>query len=293
MDINNIVIDERQYSKKTLASMQSACRLLIRNKIKMDRITLVNNFNNYIDTLKTRNGKPISLGYKWSIYNTLKRLFPEDIIEHNLEKITSTPKLNDLDLVKNIKPFITNYIIKKFIENLSQSLVEYETCLICLLTICTGLRITEILNITLTDWEKLYKDGVIVVKSKRLVERKVYKVDLLKKIYELDEKLDTQKRRWIEQSSIKSTKYIKSREKYFIKSSYPNLIRTLNIFWKEYTYMQSTIGPNVLRKFITTMLAEDFDLSVMFNMHTNPQTTATYYTYIDGIHIDASLKPLF
>src|SRR5699024_8676772 len=290
MDID-LVVKKNAYSPSTVRSMKSVITLLKHNNLEITRVNLINNFNKYIHTLKTLKNKPISLGYKWAVLNTIKRLYPGDPIRYSLEKVNSIPKLNNTELVSNIQPFITKYIIPKFVENLSQSLVEYEVCLLCLVIIGTGLRISEVLKITLSDWKTLYEEDFIIVKSKNLTQRKVYRVDFMKRVYEIDKEFESQKKLFSVSLNAKRTTYINvTRKEYLFKSSESYLINNLNEAWRTFTSLPDRIGPNMLRKFITTMLASDMDLAMMFNMHTNPETTATYYTYIDAVNIDKTLE---
>nr|AHW98291.1 VLF-1 [Nilaparvata lugens endogenous nudivirus] len=152
----NASFDPERLSGSTVHSLVSHINLLKRNNIPLVESVITNDVHKLLDSLKLKNGKPLKDSYKFQIGMTIKRLFPNvavDLRRYNRNRIYEPTRVSSPHFMANVMKIIksASQLVKKTYKSGITDIGVYNTALVILLSISTSLRITEILQLKMTD----------------------------------------------------------------------------------------------------------------------------------------------
>jgi hypothetical protein len=289
-------IDTATLSDTTLRSMVSHIRLLKRNGIPIKRETFISTDPlKILHGLKDMKDKPLQDQYKRQIAMTIKRLYPD--LKFSLGELSKHPyqgstRLTSVSFNHNIRKIVD--FASEFVKTVTQQgdlrdLGTYDTCLSVLLTLVTSLRISEILDLQMTDLESIEKDKPIYIRTKgnRNVARRIVPNELLLMLILIIKSQRPKVEKFMNNSYNESTarNHIRKHrliEQYVIISSSDFMrkkLREIAASLIDSSKNDFPIGFNVFRKYVTTMLVEKGGekLAQAMNNHSSVNTTLDYY----------------
>lgn len=304
----NSTFDPTKLSKSTLVSSLSHINTLKRNHISLDESTLAYNTVELLDKLKDTSGKPLTAAYKRQIGMTIKRMFPERLI--NLEKYnrerskTRRPntRLASENVVESIKQMIDR--ASQIIQNV-YNLVEitdlaiYDACLCILLSISTSLRINEIHQMKLSHFVRIQNSEPIDIVSKtnrnsRIVTPNNMLLSTFKAI--IAQRSKVRQTLVLKKTEFSSQLHIKRYNQGFvIINSIDYLRKKLKELSASLLIKEQSLGFNIFRKYITSELVEGGGhlVAQSMNNHSSLNTTLTHYNVVGPQAVQNTYNDLF
>lgn len=285
---SNRVMSVDELAKNSKKAMKTHLNLLKLNSIDPTEENLVFNMEETLNKLKNKKGEPISNPYKCAIITTIRRLFPASKVSNknyrnrqiptDPESIKQALDLIDyaINTIKNVKPL--------------KSAITYETLIAALFITFSGLRISEVMDLT---FEMLYaiKDGrKIQIKTKTNstgveVPLTTHLDTLIDIIFDRKDYYQSQKLTFKERKRAERWKndYVFSFSDSLMYSELRLLSQQIN--------PRSSISFNTFRKCTTSALMNSnfIEEAALFNRHTTPETTAKYYTALDTSIVESLL----
>lgn len=290
-----VAVDTSKLSTSTLKSSMSHFKILEANGIVIDAKTFTNGSNKLIELLKNKKGEPLSDSYKQQIAFTIKRMFPVSDVNYKLFKQSKHNRkiLNNVDAVK-IKESIDYAAnqIKLAITGQPISLQLIEVSQVILLTICTSLRISEILQLTFNHLELIAKKEAIPIQSKgSLKPRIILNTTLMNQVSYICKILGPIKLE-LAKNQIHKITYARLNGDFIIGSSISFLRQELKTIASFINYQN--LGFNMYRKYITSILINGGGESIaqMLNNHADVNTTIQNYDIQSGEAIDDTFSIL-
>lgn len=291
----NSTFDPTKLSKATLLSSASHIKTLQRNMISLDEESLTYDTVNVLDKLKDANGKPLDDMYKRQIGMTIKRMFPNRRI--NLDKYNkaraktrkANTRLASEDFVETQRKIIerASLVIKDvYTLNEIEDLGLYDACLAILLTISTSLRINELKQLKLSHIPRIRaNEPVDIVSKSSRNARIVTPNNMLLSIFDA---IHAQRSKVQQNITIKKLDYASKlqtqrfNDGYILINSVDYMRKKLKELSASLSIKSQTLGFNLFRKYITTMLVEGGAhlVAQSMNNHSSLNTTLNHYNVI-------------
>lgn len=287
-------------SGATIRSAISHVKLLQANNISISTKSFLAGTNRLLDSLKNRKGETLSLGYKIQLGVTIKRMFPESDVDINVykEKTNSlkTSRASNVNFMSKVKRLLQEASLYLGTINPSEIINDigmYDTCTAIVISSCTSLRISEIMQLKMSDATSILRGLPIFIKSKGSGKesRNVAPNDILVRLLKL-----LARHRPIINGNPESkmhkgaaSKQLRLQNGYIIISSESHITKKLKELAAVHELHFDVLGFNIFRKYITTMLVNRGGhlVAQAMNNHTSLNTTFNHYTTLTS---DASEK---
>lgn len=307
---SSLMTDVRKYSPSTIDSFKSHVNLLERNNIRVVASTFDTESKviSIINSLRMRNGRPISETYKRQVAISLSRLYPELGLRPSLmfkKNKYKPPRLGSSQFVSILQQMIDNagdYLKSVSETQMIRSLTLYDTNIAILLTCTTCLRISEIMQLTFSHIQMISDNVPVKIRSKwdPTQTRRIQPNDLLMSIFNtilIQHPLRLQylkdERQHISQQS-REYKNMRLSQNSIILSAIPTMrtqMKQLVSALGHSAAETSTVGFNSFRKYITSILIDrgGYASAQAMNNHTNIQTTVNHYANLHA-PVDNTLR---
>lgn len=304
----NSTFDPTKLSKSTLTSSLSHINLLKRNNVSLDESTLAYNTIELLDSLKDTTGKPLSAAYKRQIGMTIKRMFPERLInldKYNRERAkTRKPntRLASENVVEALKQMIDRAsLIIKNVYNLIEinDLAMYDACLAIILSISTSLRINEIHQLKLVHFIRIQNsEPVDIVSKTNRNSRVITPNNMLLSVFEAIIAQRNKVRQALVLKKTESSSQIQIKrynQGYVIINSIDYLRKKLKELSASLLIKEQSLGFNLFRKYITSELVEGGGhlVAQSMNNHSSLNTTLTHYNVVGPQAVQKTYNDLF
>lgn len=296
LDLGTVTtVDLSKLSPTTLRSMLAHIRLLQRNGYDLRRETFEREgVSRVLDSLRDSHEQPLTDGYKRQIFMTLKRMYPDLIVNKKLnfsKHSVKKTRLSSDEFVDNMRKLLraaSRYVGSIYDSNEITSLGTYDACIAALITSATSLRIHEITNLRLSDVQNIRANRAIGIRSKASHEyRAVALNDLLDSTFDA---ITTQRdavRRYIESAKNALHKSVERQRdrfqrEFIIISSEDHLRKRLKELAASVGVSHSNIGFNSFRSYITSVLTDGggHEIAQSMNNHRSVNTTLENYNVI-------------
>lgn len=286
--------DPKRLSFATLQSVASHIRLLKRNNVILTPENFQRDGNKIINGLLDKNNKPLNVMYKRQIAITIKRLFPISNINFNEYSTAGQNRKNKTRLAKpaffeSIKRIVdrASLIVKEtYNKQRIEDLGLYDASLAVLLTICTSLRINEILQLKLADIPTILNDEPVMIYSKggnqvRNIAKNEILVSLFKTIQNQRPLVESYVNNRIF-DKIHELQEIRLNSGYLLISSADYMRKKLHEMASSMQIKSQPLGFNSFRKFIVTMLIDGggHEVAQSMNNHQSINTTLDNYNVV-------------
>lgn len=286
--------DPKRLSYSTLQSVASHIRLLKRNHIVLTQQNFQHNTNRIINSLVDSHNKPLSTMYKRQIAITIKRLFPASTINFNEYSTAGSQRKNQtrlatpafFDSIRKIVDHSSLIVKETYNKQKIEDIGLYDASLAVLLTICTSLRINELLQLKLSHIPIILSDEPIMINSKggsqtRNIAKNEILVSLFKTIQNQRHLVDS----YVDNRIFDKVHEVQSgrlRNGFIIMSSADYMRKKLHELASSMQITHQPLGFNSFRKFIVTMLIDGggHQVAQSMNNHQSINTTLDNYNVV-------------
>lgn len=296
----NSVFNALKYSQATVRSRVSHIKLLEYNNVDMSdpsNFTDDQQIRTLLNSLKTKRNIKISEAYKRQIAITLKRMFPNSTFQPSrIFKKTAYKETRNssADFIKRIHTLIKNaglYLNGVQHDKRIDNTVMYDVCVAMLITCSTSLRISEIMQLRLSDIEKIRKNTPLNIRSKSRGQtlRRIAINDVLNNVFNL---ILVQRQWYVNYLNTPEFKRINDQSQRYRLDRVANnyilcsSISGMRVKLREFAAIGDTeipyLGFNAFRKFITSLLLSKgaFNVAQSMNNHSNLNTTLDHYNVV-------------
>lgn len=299
-------INRAKLSPSTLKSIKSHLKTLSHNNLPLDRSLTINTAQK-LKKMVDRKGKPLKSEYQRQIGMTIKRLFPDDIVDlsdyngtgvkrRSKSRLASDQFVNAL---RNVCTQTSKVIQSVYVNERIDDLGLYDTSIAVLLTTCTSLRINELLQLTIHHIAKIQRSEPIGIKSKSSHTTRTiapnnlllstFKAIELQRPYvlaninlkKLDHASEVQKSRFNKKLLLISSEDFMRKKLHELAANVGNV-------------GEVTLGFNSFRKYLTSILVEGGGhyIAQAMNNHSSLNTTLDHYNIIASNSVEKSFTRL-
>lgn len=296
----NSVFNALKYSQATVRSRVSHIKLLEYNNVDLsraDNFTDDRQVRTLLNSLKTKRDVEISEAYKRQIAMTIKRMFPHSTFQPSKifkKSAYKETRNSSSDFIKNIHTLIKNAGLylngvqkDKTIDNTGM----YDMCVAILITCSTSLRINEIMQLRLSDIERIRENTPLNIKSKSRGQtlRRIAINDVLNNVFNL---ILIQRQWYVHFLNTPDFKRLNDQSQRYRLNRVSNdyilctSISGMRVKLREFAAMADMdipyLGFNAFRKFITSLLLSKggFAVAQSMNNHSNLNTTLDHYNVV-------------
>lgn len=300
------VFNALKYSQATVRSRVSHIKLLEYNNVDLSNAT---NFTDdrqirtLVNSLKTKRNIAISEAYKRQIAMTLKRMFPQSTFQPSKifkKSAYKETRNSSAEFIKNIHTLIKNAgLYLKGVQNdkTIDNTGMYDVCVAMLITCSTSLRINEIMQLRLSDIEKIRENTPLNIKSKSRGQtlRRIAINDVLNNVFNL---ILVQRQWYVDYLNTPEFKRINDQSQRYRLDRVANnyilctSISGMRVKLREFAAMADInipyLGFNAFRKFITSLLLSKggFAVAQSMNNHSNLNTTLDHYNVVTNESVE-------
>lgn len=275
----------------TIQSSVSHINLLKRNGVPINHDALVRDTNKILNSLKMRNGKPVKDSYKLQIGRTVKRMFPDadvDLKRYNKSRSMGPTRISSPDFMRNMQKIIN--IASQMVQAAYTDIEDigiYNTALVVLLSLSTSLRISELLQLRMSDLHSIETRRPLNIKTKgRRGARVLMANDLLLAMVnairmQRSNVEECMRRRVADNHSVSMIDRLTN--EFIIICSESYMRRRLKELAAPVidprTLKSNILGFNTFRRVTTTLLVDNGEHSIAqaINNHSNMNTTLRHY----------------
>lgn len=297
-------LDVTKLSESTLISMASHIRTLQRNGVELDLESLTFNTVEMLDRLRDTKGKPLNSAYKRQIAMTIKRLHPEisiNIGPFSRHQQNSTTRLMSGEFVKVIGEMVERAarVVRSVYFDHIKDLAVYDTCLMILLTIATGLRAQEIHDLKMSHIDLIRSDRPVPIRTKGYQNLRTVPLNAtLDNLFIAIEQQRDKVKGCVDSETRNGDKHrFRFNANYIVITSIDFMRKKLRELASGVPDLDSeqSFGFNVFRKYITTVLIENggYKIAQDLNNHSSGSTTMNHYNVVSKTGAQKTYDKLF